>query len=99
MGKADPRTANGNRRRKLRARVKAENQPCHICGKAIDYSLPAGHPLAYELDEVIPVKHGGDPYSYDNCKASHRICNERKGAKLQWRTMRAPVAPSCSREW
>ena len=98
-GGANPRYAYRTRREALRARLKAEGNPCHICGRAIDYSLPAGHPLSFEVDEVVPIKHGGDPLSYENCKASHRICNQKKGAKLDWRTMRVPVAPSCSREW
>lgn len=96
---ANPRYKYRTRREALRARLKAEGNPCHICGKAIDYSLPAGHPLSFEVDEVVPVSRGGDPLSYENCKASHRICNQRKGAKMNWRTMRVPVAPSCSREW
>lgn len=100
-GKPRPniRYANGHRRRQLRARLKAEGNPCHICGRPIDYTLPAGHPLAFEVDEVVPVSRGGDPLCYENCKASHRICNEKKGAKMNWRTMRVPVAPSCSRRW
>ena len=42
MGKTNPRNANGNARRKLRARLRAEGRPCHICGMPIDYGLPAG---------------------------------------------------------
>ena len=99
---ADPRQRNGHRRRQLRDRVRAEGMPCHICGRAIDYSLPAGHPMSYELDELRPVSRGGDPLSYDNCKAAHRICNERKGAKLDWgsKAARPPAAqPRTSRSW
>lgn len=73
----NPRTSNGNARRKLRARVAAMGLPCAICGKSIDYTLDyyidpvdgkkKPHPLSYELDEIIPVsryKEGG--YSSPN---------------------------------
>jgi 5-methylcytosine-specific restriction endonuclease McrA len=96
---ANPRYANGHRRRQLRARLKAEGNPCHICGGAIDYTLPAGHPLSFEVDEVVPIARGGDPLCYENCKASHRICNERKGARQSWTAKRKPTALTTSREW
>ena len=78
---ANPRYAHRTRREALRARLKAEGNPCHICGKPIDYSLPAGHPMSYELDEIVPVALGGDPLDAGNVQPAHRICNERKGAK------------------
>lgn len=53
--------------------------PCALCGKPIDYSLPPGHPLCYELDEIVPVSLGGDPLDPDNVQPAHRICNQRKG--------------------
>lgn len=81
MGKPNPRRANGSRRTKLRERVAAEGAPCHLCGKPIDYSLPAGHPMCFELDEIIPVSKGGDPLSRDNVAPAHRICNQRRGNK------------------
>ena len=49
------RQGNGNARRKLRAWLMAQSLPCAICGKAINYSLPAGHPDSFEVDEVVPV--------------------------------------------
>ena len=73
------------RRDVLRARVRAMGEPCHICGLPIDYSLPARHPLSYELDEVVPVSKGGDPASLANCRPAHRCCN-------QWRSDRGMAA-------
>lgn len=55
MSKPNPRRANGTRRTALRKRVAALGLPCALCGKAIDYSLPAGNPMSYELDEIVPV--------------------------------------------
>lgn len=51
----NPRTTDGNARRKLRAWLRDQGYPCALCGAPIDYSLPAGHPDAYEMDEVVPV--------------------------------------------
>ena len=80
-GGANPRRSNGSRRDALRARVAAEGLPCHLCGKPIDYELPAGHPMAYELDEIVPVSKGGDPFDRSNVAPAHRICNQRRGNK------------------
>lgn len=82
---ADGRYSNGARRRKLRARVRAMGLPCAICGGAIDYSLPAGDPLSYELDEVVPYSLGGSAIDPANVQPAHRICNERKGNRLNYR--------------
>lgn len=73
------------RRDVLRARVRALGGPCHICGLPIDYSLPARHPMSYELDELVPVSKGGDPASLANCRPAHRCCN-------QWRSDRSMAA-------
>ncbi len=75
------RYANGHARRKVRAWLKAQGRPCHICGRAIDYSLPAGHPMSFEVDEIVPVSKGGSPIDRSNVAPAHRICNERRGNK------------------
>ena len=77
----DPRNRNGNARRKLRARLRAEGRPCHICGQPIDYSLPAGHPWSFEVDEIVPVSKGGSPLDRGNVAPAHRICNQKRGNK------------------
>lgn len=82
MKKRDPRQANGNARRKLRARLRAEGRPCHICGMPIDYTLPPGDPWSFEVDEIVPVSRGGSPYDYANVDAAHRICNQRRGNRM-----------------
>lgn len=65
----------------LRKRVAAIGAPCWICGLPIAYDLPAGHPLSYELDELIPVSKGGSPDTMDNCHAVHRACNQWRSNK------------------
>ena len=77
----NPRTSNGSARRKVRAWLKAQALPCHICGRAIDYSLPARHPMSFEVDEIVPVSKGGSPIDRGNVAPAHRICNERRGNK------------------
>ena len=76
------RYANGAARRKLRAWVLATQDICHICGGHVDTTLPPGLPLSPEVDEIIPVSRGGDPLDPHNVALAHRICNERRGAKL-----------------
>lgn len=82
---------NGTRRRKLRARLKAQGNPCAICGQPIDYSLPSGDPLSFEVDEIIPVSLSGNELDINNVQAAHRICNQRKGNKIGY-TLSAPYA-------
>lgn len=78
-GAANPRYANGARRRALSARVKAMGMPCWICGLPIDPMRKAGDPLAFELDELVPVSKGGSPTDPRNVAGAHRCCNQWRG--------------------
>lgn len=96
------------KRDRLRERVRSQGLPCHICGCPIDYSLPAGHPWSFELDEVFPVGKlppelrkaaASDP---NNCLPAHRRCNQRKSDKIvtDARKHAKPTKPiKTSREW
>ena len=75
-------SSNGNAERKLKARLRAEHRPCHLCHQPIDYSLPSGDPWSFELDHITPRSRGGALYDYENCDAAHRICNQRKGIRM-----------------
>ena len=101
MVKPNIRKSSSTKRIALRKRVAALGLPCALCGKAIDYSLPAGHPLCYELDEIIPVSKGGSPFDRDNVQPAHRICNQRRGNKpLNLRSkVLPPVSLTCSQKW
>ncbi len=46
------------------------NPQCHGC---------AWHPDSPVVDEDLPRKRGGSPYSRDNCHLMHRHCNRAKG--------------------
>lgn len=72
------RVANGARRRQVRARVLAAYDVCAICGQPVDKTLRTPHPMSPEVDELIPVSKGGDPYSFENCRLTHRRCNRLK---------------------
>ena len=80
--KKDPRRRFGKLREDLRRRVFAMSDVCAICGRPVDKTLPGGHPLAPELDEIVPVSRGGSPFDIDNLQLTHRICNERKSNKM-----------------
>ena len=81
------RYTHSGERKALRRRVAAMGLPCHLCGQPIDYSLPAGHPLSFELDEIVPLAslpkeaHAYAAIDPNNVAPAHRICNERRGAK------------------
>ena len=94
--KNNPRYANGNYRRKTRARMRAAGEPCGICkGRlgAIHYDEPsdAQHPLSFVIDEILPISRYRE-FGYDsreaaakdpgNLQAAHWICNAKKGNKL-----------------
>lgn len=79
MDGRNPRYSNGARRRAIRERWRSIGAPCALCGKPIDYTLPARHPMSFEVDEIVPVSKGGDPLDFSNTQPAHRICNQRKG--------------------
>ncbi|WP_188491981.1 HNH endonuclease [Williamsia phyllosphaerae] len=75
---ANPRYANGSRRRALRARILATETHCGICGEPVDTTIPTPHPDSPEIDEIHPLSKGGDPLSRSNCQLTHRRCNRAK---------------------
>lgn len=105
MPSSNPRYAKYQQRVNLRKWLRAQGRPCWICrafGRPgyIDYSLPAGHPLSFEVDELIPVSMGGSATSRANVDATHRRCNQWRGNRSVDEVMRiarggviaAPVA-------
>lgn len=82
---ANPRYANGARRRALRARILREQDTCWICGEDVDVTIPTPDPLSPEVHEIIAVSQGGDPLARDNTVLTHRACNQCVGATGQHR--------------
>ncbi len=87
--KPNLRNRNGHRRRQVREQVLAEEDVCWLCGGWVDKDLPAGHPMAAEVDEVVPVSLGGNPYDRANCKLAHRLHNQQRGNGLRTGRRRA----------
>lgn len=95
MPSSNPRYQNWKMRERVRRRTKDMGKPCGICGKPIDYSLgfmidprtgkKRMHPMAFVVDEMLPVSKGGSPIDIDNCQPAHWICNARKGNKTDRR--------------
>ena len=79
IGARDPRKVDARARASVIARVLAEETVCHLCGTKVDKSLPAGLPGSPEVDEIIPVSLGGDPFDRSGCRLSHKSCNARRG--------------------
>lgn len=77
----NPRRANGSRRDKALARVRASGDPCWICGFPIDRGRRTPDPYSIECDELVPVSKGGSPYDRDNTAPAHRCCNGWRKAK------------------
>ena len=96
VGNRNPRYANGNLRRKHRARLKAMGCECGICHGAlgpIHYDEPsdAQHPLSFVVDEIRPVSRWkefgyGSPeeaaQDWSNLQAAHYCCNQAKSNKV-----------------
>lgn len=93
---SNPRCANGSLRRKHRARFKAMNAPCGICGGRlgpIRYDQPsdAQHPLSFVIDEIRPISKFRQfgyksreeaAQDWQNLQAAHRCCNAAKSNKV-----------------
>ena len=68
-------------RDRARARLRAQESACHICGEPIDYELPWDHHRAFVADHVIPLARGGAD-TQANMRAAHRDCNSTKRARM-----------------
>ena len=76
---------NFRRRERMRRALSAVEHECWLCLGArgpLDFSLPATHPLAVEIDEEVPVSRGGDPLDLSNAHLVHRYCNIEKGGRV-----------------
>lgn len=105
----NPRSHNGNLRRKHRARFKAMGAPCGICkGRLgeIHYDEPSDpkHPLSFVIDEIIPVSRWkefgyespeGCARDWNNLQAAHYICNSKKSNHLPQDQIRAEKKLNC----
>lgn len=85
MDAALPRVVKWNKTEWALARKRAiasKDPICAICHKEIDLEAPPFHPLAVEVDHIIPRSRGGAIYELDNLQLTHSQCNRKKGAKM-----------------
>ena len=62
--------------------ILATQDLCGICGKPVDKTLPATHPLSASIDHIIPIAKGGHPSDLSNLQLAHRACNREKGTHI-----------------
>ena len=62
------------------AQAEADNQPCWICRRPIDYSLRGTNRNAPTLDHLAPRFAGGDLLDPGNVAVAPFGCNSRRGA-------------------
>ena len=110
---SNPRTANGSLRRKHRARFKAMNAPCGICGGRlgpIRYDQPSApqYPLSFVIDEIKPIskwrQFGYDSpavaaQDWNNLQAAHYCCNSAKSDKTNIGGQRIKRASFADGDW
>jgi len=110
MAAGNPRSANGNLRRKHRARLKAIGAECGICrGRLgpIHYDEPSDskHPLSFVIDEIRPVSRWREfGYSsreaaaqdWNNLQAAHYCCNAAKSNKTLQELERSQKVPKAN---
>jgi hypothetical protein len=66
--------------RRLRVWAEAEDAPCWICGKPIDYTAPQSSRWSFTADHLDPIGKGGDlDPGMDGLRPAHRRCNSRRG--------------------
>ena len=103
----NPRCSNGSLRRRNRRRLRFEGRPCWICqvfgrDARIDYSLPATHPLSFEVDEIVPVSRYwlGGYGSPEQCAAdySNQWRSNRTVAEVVAEAARARSAESAKKD-
>lgn len=97
QSKSNPRQQNGNFRRKARARFRAMDAPCGICGGRLgpihyDEQSCASNPLSFVIDEIRPVSRWKEfgygsakeaCLDWSNLQAAHYICNAKKGNRTE----------------
>ncbi|MEV4151789.1 HNH endonuclease [Nocardia salmonicida] len=71
----------------IRAR---DGDDCSICGLPVPTDAFKPHPLAAEVDHILPISRGGS-HDPNNLALAHKTCNIGKGDKFGWRRDPAEV--------
>lgn len=80
---------NDIRAKRLRAQLRAQGLPCHICGRDISYDAHHLHPLSFQVDHLWQAANGGPEYDPANCAPSHRHCNRLRSDTIDHITIAA----------
>lgn len=67
---------------KNKRRILATQSVCGICGRPVDMTLKAPHPMSPCIDHIIPINKGGHPSDIENLQLAHWSCNRNKSDKL-----------------
>lgn len=78
--------------RRIRAEIFATSVVCHLCGYAVDKTLPWRHPGAPQLHLRVPITKGGSWRDKNNMVLTHRICNIRQNNKMEGEVAHGLVA-------
>ena len=111
--KYNPRSSNGNFRRKMRERFKAMDAPCGICHGRLgpiryDQQSCASNPLSFVIDEKLPISRWRE-FGYtsieaacmdtNNLQAAHYVCNSKKGNKVEGERSVKQIAFASDGRW
>ena len=75
------------------------NDTCALCGRYLDIELGPRLPGSPEMDRILSLAAGGDPYDIANCQATHRACNRAKSSGLSRRGERTTGPYLTERSW
>jgi len=50
---------------------------CQLCGGGL-VDAPRSTPWSTEIDHIVPLSQGGDPFDPGNLRALHRQCHQRR---------------------
>jgi 5-methylcytosine-specific restriction endonuclease McrA len=67
-------------RKRHRQQIASAQPSCHICGRAIDFSLRFPDPMCFVVDHIVPISRGGSDL-IENKAAAHHACNSLKRAR------------------
>lgn len=65
-----------------RKRILATEDHCALCGRPVDKTLKAPHPMSACIDHIVPIAKGGHPSALDNLQLAHWTCNRQKSDKI-----------------
>jgi hypothetical protein len=69
-----------NARETYKQRCAQANEPCHLCGQPIDYTLSGRDPWGFTADHIEPIATGGRLLPGDQgLRPAHLRCNSARG--------------------